>query len=354
MTTGIVAMTADYEWWLGERIPLVQADLHAKHEEMAASELRFLRGTYYFWLRRFAELCPELLAVPQVPGVGDAHVENFGTWLDHREVRRWGVNDLDELAWGAYAIDLVRLATSVTLLPGFPLSRKAICTALLDGWTSAKPGRAVDLSREAAAHLRRLVPPASSAKRFYRELTSSENGVDVPERVRDAVLATGPPGWKPSWHARRAGTGSLGHPRVVAVGPDATGATVAREAKLLGPATVSWLDGLSGIPEVDALLYGRVEHALAGPYPSRRVHGWQLRRLAPDVVRIDVTALRPRGIELVLRSMASALADVHAADPRALHAARADARTRGGDWLREAVGVMATDTQHAHAEWARR
>jgi len=117
VTFDVVAFTAAYEAWLGAHIPLVPDDLRAKHEELAGPVVRFLRGTYYLWLRRVADLVPELLAAPAVPLVGDLHIENFGTWRDRHGVRRWGVNDLDELTRGAYPLDLLRLATSAALAP---------------------------------------------------------------------------------------------------------------------------------------------------------------------------------------------------------------------------------------------
>ena len=72
-------VTTAYELWLGEQIPLVRADLERKHQEMNSSVMRFLRGTYYLWLQRVGELAPQLLDRPDVPLVGDIHVENFGT-----------------------------------------------------------------------------------------------------------------------------------------------------------------------------------------------------------------------------------------------------------------------------------
>jgi len=167
--------------------------------------------------------------------------------------------------------------------------------------------------------------------------------------VRECVA----PGWKPSWHARRAGTGSLGHPRVVAVGRTADDRWQAREVKLLGPPTVSWPPADVG-PTAEPSLYPAVTAALHGPHPAGRVAGWQLRRLAPDVVRIELSGLAARDAERVVRSMAQAIVDVHGIEPGALAAARADAATRGDDWPPEAVDIMAAHTRAGHAEWRRR
>ena len=352
----VVGLTADYERWLGTRIPLVEEDLRAKHDQMAASVLRFLRGTYYLWLYRAADLLPELVTRTRVPVVGDLHIENFGTWRDHRRVRRWGVNDLDELAWGSPTLDLVRLATSAVLAPGVALSAKALCRLLLDEWHTARPGTAVDIGTGAARHLRALVPVPASAERYYATLAAATSAEPqaVPGIVRIAVEHTADGGWRPTWHRRQAGTGSLGHPRMHAVGRDGRGRWQAREVKLLGPATVMWLHERvpqAGLPIVDDLLYGRVVAAVRGPEPSRRVHGWQVRRLAPDEVRIELSGLRSRDAQRMVRSMAGAMVNVHGLAPAALKAARAESAVLDGDRLREAVELMAADAKECHRIW---
>ena len=43
------------------------------------------------------EELPEVHPRPGSPIVGDLHVQSFGTWRDHEQVRRWGVDDRDEL-----------------------------------------------------------------------------------------------------------------------------------------------------------------------------------------------------------------------------------------------------------------
>ena len=358
----IRALTADYERWLGERIPLVGEDLRFKHTEMTNSVLRFLRGTYYLWLWRVAHLLPELLDRPQVPCVGDLHIENFGTWRDHHGTRRWGVNDLDELAWGGYPLDLVRLVTSAVLTPHVALSTKDLCRIVLAEWRAAEPGPAVKLDSPTAANLRDLLPAPTPVAHLIASLTSvpQTDPHRVPAVVRAAASHTVEPGWAPTWYPRRAGTGSLGHPRIAAVGRDHCGHWSVREVKLLGPATTTWLHGRveagpgEHFPIVDDLLYGRVVTTLRGPEPSRRVQGWQIRRLAPDVTRIELSQQRsPDTQRRMVRSMARAVAQVHGVDPARLAAARADSATLRDDWLREAVDVMVADIRHCHDQWRR-
>ncbi|WP_427889331.1 DUF2252 family protein [Kribbella sp. GL6] len=337
----VQAETAAYEKWLADRIPLVPEDLALKHHELAGDPLRFLRGTYYLWLQRVAVLTPDLLKGPQVPAVGDLHVENFGTWRDHRGVRRWGVNDLDELAWGPPTIDLLRLAVSAVLTPEVAISPKRICRVLLDAWSTAKPGRAVDLADSGAKHLRALVPKPPSAARYYGKLreAAAADPSTLPAAVRKAVNVP-----DASWHRRQAGTGSLGHPRIVAVGDD-----VAREVKVVGPPTADYVDvGL----QPDDLLYGRILGTLRGPDPMRRIAGWQLRGLSPDVERITIESLRPRAVELVLTSMARAAADVHGAVPHHLRDARRFVGTLPSGWLLDGTRRLAEDTTALYTQYA--
>jgi hypothetical protein len=338
----IVALTADYEAWLGRAIPVVAEDLHAKHRELSSSEVRFLRGTYYYWLRRAAQLLPELAASASVPLVGDLHVENFGTWRDRDGVQRWGVNDLDELGRGPYAMDLVRLATSCVLTPHVRVADEVVCELLLSSWLAATPAPAVDLA--GAHHLRELLPETAETGKYYRGLAAGAPVDPVPAPVVAGIAASVEGAWRPSWHRRQAGTGSLGHPRIVGV----DGHT-AREAKLLGPPSTEWAE-VAGFRD-DPELYAAVQQAISGPWPASRVAGWQLRRLAPDVVRIEISAVGEHDAERMLRSMAQAVADVHGVDPAAYAAARADAAARPAGWLRDAVHIMVGDTRAAYADW---
>lgn len=340
----IFTATTKYEAWLHQAMPIVEADLKAKHEELSSSVLRFLRGTYYFWLLRMPALAPALSSAPTVPLVGDLHAENFGTWRDHHGTARWGINDFDELGRGPYPVDLVRLATSCVLSPHVAVDAATICGLLLDTWHTGQPGHAVELA--SAEHLHALLPAAESDAKYYAGLTAADT-VDVstvPDHVVAAVAAGVDGPWKPTWHVRRAGTGSLGHPRVAAV----DGST-AREVKLLGPRSAEWAKPPRDT--ADPTLYDAVQHALHGPSPASRVDGWQLRRLAPDVRRIEISSLHPHDTERVLRSMAQAVVDVHGVDAPALKAARADAAARPKSWLVDAVTAMVDDTEAAYHQW---
>src|SRR5580692_480965 len=107
--------TEKYEAWLGERIPLVHADLKRKHALMKEGAFPFMRATFYRWAQTWPDVSPETFKAPVALAVGDLHVENFGTWRDVEGRLIWGINDFDELAWMPYTCDLVRLATSALL-----------------------------------------------------------------------------------------------------------------------------------------------------------------------------------------------------------------------------------------------
>jgi hypothetical protein len=159
------------------------------------------------------------------------------------------------------------------------------------------------------------------------------------------------PPWQPRWFTRQAGTGSLGHPRLVAVAPAEPSGWAARESKLLGPSSAEWPAGPPHRPQYEAGLFERVLHTVRGPAPCLRVDGWLIRRLAPDAVRIDIARLAPHAIERVVVAMAQAVVDVHGVDPDALAAARTDSATLGRHWLRDATAAMVADTRAGYAEW---
>src|ERR1035441_6826876 len=107
--------TTRYEQWLATELTIVPPDLQHKHEQMSAALFPFMRATYYRWAQIWPEVCADLASAPVVLGVGDLHVENFGTWRDSEGRLIWGVNDFDEVAPIPYANDLVRLAVSAKL-----------------------------------------------------------------------------------------------------------------------------------------------------------------------------------------------------------------------------------------------
>ena len=78
----IVEATKSYEHWLGGHMRLVKSDVKAKHKIMHDSAFGFFRATYYRWLQQQPKHCLEAEGAPKLLGVGDLHLENFGTWRD--------------------------------------------------------------------------------------------------------------------------------------------------------------------------------------------------------------------------------------------------------------------------------
>ena len=107
--------TQKYEAWLSPAPPLIEADLNFKHEACAPAPFPFLRATFYRWAQTWEDVCSAAARRLKVLGVGDLHVENFGTWRDVEGRLVWGINDFDEAWHLPYANDLVRLATSALL-----------------------------------------------------------------------------------------------------------------------------------------------------------------------------------------------------------------------------------------------
>src|ERR1041385_2795839 len=104
--------TRKYEAWLASQIPVIDADVQQKHKLMRQAVFPFLRATFYRWAQTFPKVCPKVARATEVLGVGDLHVENFGTWRDTEGRLIWGINDFDEACWLPYTCDLVRLVAS--------------------------------------------------------------------------------------------------------------------------------------------------------------------------------------------------------------------------------------------------
>src|SRR2546423_13450224 len=135
-TMRIAKATERYESWLGKRLTLLPEDVELKHKEMASALFPFLRATFYRWAQLWPAVCRDLAGAPTVLGVGDLHVENFGTWRDAEGRLIWGVNDLDEACRMPYTQDLVRLAASALIAAGTEgpkLAGAASCRAVPGG-----------------------------------------------------------------------------------------------------------------------------------------------------------------------------------------------------------------------------
>ena len=104
--------TARYDEWLTGFMRPIASDLRSKHRMMRDDLFTFFRATFYRWAQLWPTLPGRIAEAPTVQGIGDTHVENFGTWRDREGRLVWGVNDFDESTTLPYTNDLVRLAVS--------------------------------------------------------------------------------------------------------------------------------------------------------------------------------------------------------------------------------------------------
>lgn len=357
-----VDATAAYEDWLGSVIPLVEPHLDEKHRTMAEEPFAFMRATFYLWAVRWPERCADVAGAAEVGGVGDLHIENFGTWRDSEGRLVWGVNDFDEATVLPYTSDLVRLATSAILARdhddvsvGAGRACKAIMAGYREGFRSETHPFVL-----AEAHTR-MRGMATGVLRnpvdFWARFDESPEACDVPAHVRD-ILVAALPGPEPAYRllSRVAGVGSLGRTRVTAVA-DWQGARVAREAKVMVPSAWDW----AGRPGSDAgdLPRGRYRELLLSPRrcpdPCVSVHDdWVVRRLAPDCSRVELADLPSRRDEVhLLECMGRELANVHLGTPEAAERVGLDLDRRPDGWLRDVSGRMADSVRADWKKWRR-
>src|SRR6266576_4432357 len=132
--------TADFEHWLAAQLPIIRQDLALKHQHMAEAEFPFSAPPSTAGCNFGRSFCGHLAKGPAVLGVGDLHIENFGTWRDEEGRLIWGVNDLDE-AWPApYTLGLVRLTNSVYVAIGeehLNLTKRVAAEAIEEGYRDA-------------------------------------------------------------------------------------------------------------------------------------------------------------------------------------------------------------------------
>lgn len=111
-TMSLIDDVRNYECWLRRKCDVVEEGLRKKHDRMAKDAFKFFRATCFRFARKVRNILPDLAEAPTAPAVGDAHIENWGTWRDAEGRLVWGVNDFDEAADLPYTYDLLRLAVS--------------------------------------------------------------------------------------------------------------------------------------------------------------------------------------------------------------------------------------------------
>jgi hypothetical protein len=352
----IFKATHEFEHWLAKRLPIVRQDVALKHALMAQTPFAFFRATFYRWLQHWPDICHEAAKAPSVLGVGDLHIENFGTWRDEEGRLIWGVNDLDEAFPAAYTLDLVRLAASAYLAVSgdhLGLTRREAADAIEEGYRDAiaAGGKAFIL----AEHHRWLRLLATSKLRdpvrFWERMQQNPPySSKLPDEARKLIENSFPHPRRPYELKRRvAGLGSLGHPRILALS-SWQGAFIAREAK--GVRTSAWV-WYKEDPTDE--MYGAklVNRAIRVKDPCVHFHGhWVVRRLAPDCSRIELASLpAERDESQLLYDMGWETANMHFGTPQAISKIKHDLAHRKGRWLHKASKAMFKVTLDDWAEW---
>ncbi|CCW34524.1 hypothetical protein CTKA_00456 [Chthonomonas calidirosea] len=346
-----------YNEWMALYTVPVESDLQLKYKAMASSAFPFLRATFYRWMQRWPKVCAEFANAPTVLGVGDLHVENFGTWRDAEGRLVWGINDFDEAAHFPYTLDIIRLATSAILAieeNHLHLSADVACTAILEGYLEslAKGGRPYVLAEE-HGWLRHLTTgELRNPEKFFHKMDAlPEPEGPIPESAQVALEHLLPAkGLSYKLKRRIAGLGSLGRPRYAAIA-EWEGGLVVREAKALLPSAAIWAAGLERAPEIyyQALL----DRAVRCRDPFVRLEGhWIVRRLAPDCSRIELSQLpQERDEQRLLHAMGFETANVHLGSPNCIADVLPHVKRLKASQLRSAANAMVEATLDDWQKW---
>jgi hypothetical protein len=356
----VVEATLGYDRWLAQRLKvIVKRDLKLKHREMSADAFSFLRASFYRWAQVWPLLCSDIAAAPKVLGIGDLHVENFGTWRDREGRLIWGINDFDEATTLPYTNDLVRLCTSALIAIGesrLETPARRACESVLEGYTaSLRDGGEPVVLAERNRWLRDVALGRLKEQRAYWErlLNLARVSVAPPAREMGFLRQAMPERRLPfSVRHRQAGLGSLGRQRFTAVA-HWRGGTIARESKALTTSAWWWFRGKGTRPVQYSQIIAR---AVRVADPFLQVHdGWVVRRLAPDCCRIEMKHLAGVQDECrLLWMMGWETGNVHLGSPLQREAIRRDLRKRKGDWLCAAARTMRNATYRDWREWRNR
>jgi uncharacterized protein DUF2252 len=348
--------TTRYEEWLASQLTIVPADLQHKHEQMSAALFPFMRATYYRWAQIFPEVCAGLASAPVVLGVGDLHVENFGTWRDSEGRLIWGINDFDETWRLPYTHDLVRLAASAHIAISenhLALDLKDAADAILQGYSEslAAGGRAFVLAEHHALLREMAVHRLKDVCGFWEKLDKCQPVKGkLPAGAAKGISRMLPDPKLPRRHVHRvAGLGSLGRQRFVALAQWHAG-NIAREAKAMAPSACWWAAGGKGSSRI---LYQEIlDTAVRCCDPYVKLKGrWIVRRLAPDCSRIELSELpQERSEKVLLHAMGFETANVHLGSKKA-RAIQADLKKRGVGWLPKAAEEMLKAVSQDWDEW---
>jgi Uncharacterized protein conserved in bacteria (DUF2252) len=344
----VVEATAAYEQWLGTKLPIVAADLERKHRLMRRDAFSFLRATYYRFVELLPSAVPELGEAPSVAGVGDLHVENFGTWRDAEGRLAWGVNDFDEADVVPYTADLARLATSAVLAcrtERLRFDERGAASAVLAGYTRGiDEGAGPFVLAERRRWLAALVRPVLRDERTYWRAIEAGAKVEqpLPKAAQELLDAAAPgPGWGYVVRVRVAGVGSLGRPRFAVVG-EWQGSLAGRELKQLPPPATRFIGRR---PK------SKPARVRDNDPSAHEGDGWLVHRLSPDDVKIELASLDPRHVDRrLLAAMGRETARIHL-QSRVADAISGDLAARKKNWLEAAALRLADAVEVDFAVW---
>jgi uncharacterized protein (DUF2252 family) len=351
--------TAAYERWLSAFFQPVAADLKVKHRSMRSDAFTFFRATFYLWAELWKQLPTVISRAPRVLAIGDAHIENFGTWRDKEGRLVWGVNDFDESAELPYTNDLVRLAASGVLAHArgdLRIAVHGIVDALLLGYSAALAHSGSPFVIEERNHwLRKLAQGSARAPEHYWRKFAALDGWRGPISKRATELLRDVPSDAQLIRMvhRIAGAGSLGRPRVAAL-YEWRGGYMAREVKARAPSAWVWAND-APVKQNAGTLPRIWERAVRCQDPYLRVtRRWIAKRLGPDCSRIDLASLpKVRQEAALLRAMGWETANIHLGSGAA-NTVREHLRSLDRNWLAEATDHMAHAMRTAFREWRQR
>jgi len=355
----IVTATEKYEAWLGERIPLIRADLDRKHKLMTEAPFPFFRATFYRWAQRWPEVSPETAQGARVLAVGDLHVENFGTWRDVEGRLIWGINDFDEACRLPYACDLVRLTTSAHLAIAaehLSINPESAARLVLEGYRDgfSVGGRAFVLAEHHPSLRQMAVERLKNPEGFWEKLNGLKSlRAKLPSSAVKALRRMMPEGDLEYRVVHRvSGLGSLGRRRFVALA-QWHGGSIAREAKELTDSAWFWANPRRKNPGV--LYQNALDRARRCPDPFVKVRGrWIVRRLAPDCSRIELASLPTKhDAARLLHAMGFETANVHLGTMER-SVMEADLKRRKRGWLETAAAAMVDAVISDWTAWRQR
>ncbi len=325
-------------------------DLRTKHLRMAEATFPFLRATYWRWAETILDICPEFKGASSVLGVGDLHLENFGTWRDVDGRLVWGVNDFDEAAEMPYPLDLVRLAASALLGCPHVGTARSIANNMLRGYLRGLENpRPITLDQDYAWLRDLVVVPNSERIHFWTKMDSLKPTKPPPKRYVKVLASAMPEAdLKMSFSPRTAGLGSLGRPRFVGL---ATwrGAPVVREVKAALPS--AWALANGGGKELNCYKIATGRYRAPDPWFALS-DSIVVRRLSPNNRKLDAES---HPLELIsrryLRAMGREVAAIHLGNGNAGAAIKRDLEGRDPDWLASAATRAANFVRREQKEW---